>query len=112
MAPEPHRGARRMETLPAQLNLAAGTSHSFLNKGTVLRQERPLMRIIKQELSEVQDREVSSSRRGVRDLGLGHRENKLTKKLTRLFFFFSTKTQNTNKHWFLPEKAWHLRAWE
>lgn len=81
MAPEPPRGARRMETLPAQLNLVAGTSHSFLNKGTVVRQKWPLMRIIKQQLSQVQAREVSSSRRGVRDLGLGHRENKLTKKI-------------------------------
>lgn len=84
MAHEPHLSARRMETPPEQLNLVPGISHSFLNKGTVLRQERPLVRITKPELSQVQDREVNNSRRGVRDLGLGHKEN--DQKLTRLFF--------------------------
>lgn len=60
MAPEPRRaheprmGARRTETLPAQPNPVAGTSHSFLNKGPVVGQERPLKRIIKQEFSLVQ----------------------------------------------------------
>lgn len=71
-AHEPHMGARRMETLPA------GTSHSFLNKGTVVRQEKPLMAIIKQEVSRVQDRGEQQQERcegpWIRD-----KENKLTK---------------------------------
>lgn len=71
-AHEPHMGARRMETLPA------GTSHSFLNKGTVVRQEKPLVAIITQEVSRVQDRGEQQQERCERPW-IRDKENKLTK---------------------------------
>lgn len=107
-AHEPHMGARRMETLPA------GTSHSFLNKGTVVRQEKPLVAIITQEVSRVQDRGEQQQERCERPW-IRAQGKQTDKKLTRLLFFgvFSPALQpKIQKHWFLPEKAWHLRVWE